>query len=636
MCGICGVISLGAEPRPFIDGPTVNRMTDVMTHRGPNDRGTYLNRDVAFGVRRLSVVDVEGGHQPFASEDGRVVGMQNGELYNHRALRADLEQRGHRFRSSCDTEVLPHLYEQYGHEFVPLLRGMFGLAVWDAGRRRAVIARDRLGIKPVYYAQTSRELVFASELKSVLASGLVPTDLDFDAIDSYLSLGFTPAPRTPLAAVRKLMPGELLLVEDGRVRIERYWDFPLPSADPSDRRTESDWAEELLEILDESVRLRLMADVPLGAMLSGGLDSSLIVALMARRSQEPVKTFSVGFSGAADNELDAARNVANLFGTEHHEIELRLDDADVDLAALSWYMDEPVADLSAVGFLELSRLASEHVTVALSGQGADEMLGGYSRHRNARIATSVDGLPRPVGTLIRRAGRLAPGRFQGVASVVGARDGVERQLAAFRNLRTGLDDVFADGPVGRLGGVSAASDVRARLKAQAAGDPLAEMLFLDGQLGLVDDMLHYFDRTSMACSLEVRVPFLDHKLVEFCAQIPTRLKVKGLTTKHLLKQAARSVLPASVIERPKVGFFNSAVDSWFAAQSEGLIAEYLLAPDPAYAAVASPAAVRELVQRIPGGGVSARTLLPLLMLEIWLREFLPRAADVRLYGGAAA
>lgn len=361
----------------------LDRMTDVMTHRGPNDRGTYLADGVALGVRRLSIVDVEGGHQPFGSEDGRIWAIQNGELYNHGRIRADLERRGHRFASRCDTEIIPHLYEEVGPAFPERLRGMFGLAVWDERNRRAVLARDRLGIKPLYYAVAGDVVVFASELKSVLASGLVGTELDYDAIDAFLSLGFVPGPLTPLAGIRKLMPGHRLVVDAAGVREEPFWSYPPPA--PAEMTLE-DAAERLLAELEESVRLRLMSDVPLGAMLSGGLDSSLIVALMARHMNEPVKTFSIGFAEAGSaNELADARLVARTFGSDHHELELSFADDSVDLAELVWHLDEPLADLSSLGFLALSELAAKHVTVALSGQGADELLGGYRKHRAAAI-----------------------------------------------------------------------------------------------------------------------------------------------------------------------------------------------------------------------------------------------------------
>ena len=624
MCGICGVIQLEVDARPPVDAETIDRMTDTMVHRGPNDRGTHLAPGIALGARRLSIVDVVGGHQPFANETGSVWAAQNGELYNHEAIRSELRRDGHSFKSRCDTEILPHLYERDGVRFVERLRGKFGLAVWDSERRVGVVARDRVGVKPMYYAEVAGALVFGSELKSVLASGLVDATLDLEAIEAFLTLGFIPAPMTPLLHVRKLMPGEQIVVADGRVQRRQYWRYPEPN--PVDRDMPA-LAAELLELLTESVRLRLMSDVPLGAMLSGGLDSSLIVALMAEHMSEPVKTFSVGFVEAGEeNELAQARHVAGLFGTDHHELELSFNREDVDLAELMWHMDEPVADLSALGFLALSKLAAETVTVALSGQGADELLGGYSRHRNAQIASRLLSLPAP----LRRAGvgilGRGPSRLAGVAGVLGAPDAVARQLAAFDGVRT--DRLFRGGPLRD----AAAKAVESRLAGVGVSsrDPLGTMLFLDGQLGLVDDMLHYFDRTSMARSLEVRVPFLDHHVVEFCATIPSGLKVRGTTTKYLLKEAARGLLPDTVIDRPKVGFFNKAVDGWFARQAAGAIPRYLLAHDAAYRGLLDRAGVEELVARHADGRGGGRRLLPVLMLEIWLSEYLPRA-----FAGAA-
>ncbi len=623
MCGVCGVIQVVGEPRLPVDAETLDRMTDAMVHRGPNDRGTHLAPGVALGVRRLSIVDVDGGHQPFANEDGSVWAIQNGELYNHEELHRRLEAQGHRFRSRCDTEILPHLYEEHGAGYVERLRGKFGLAVWDDRRRCAVVARDRLGVKPIYYARSGDLLLFASELKSLLASGLVPAELDLDGIDSYLTLGFFPGPRTPLAAVNKLMPGERLVVEDGRVRVERYWSFPVPEPEARD---EDEWAEELLAALEESVKLRLMSDVPLGAMLSGGLDSSLIVALMARNMTEPVKTFSVGFTEAGDsNELGDAREVAALFGADHHELELSFVRQDVELAELAWHLDEPLADLSSLGFLALSKLAAETVTVALSGQGADELLGGYSRHRNAALAGRLLRLPRPLRAPVRFGARHAPGRFGRVGQVVSAPDPVARYLVSNANMDDALRRRLVRGALAKRQGMAARTAVTERLGG-VSGDPLATMLFLDGQLGLVDDMLHYFDRTSMARSLEVRVPFLDHEVVELAARIPTSLKVRGLTTKYLLKKAARGIVPDRIIDKPKIGFFNAAVGAWFRAQSEGAIADYLLAPNARYEQLLERAEVERLVAEQRAGAPGAdHALLSILMLEVWLTDVLPRA-----------
>jgi asparagine synthase (glutamine-hydrolysing) len=599
-------------------------MTDAMTHRGPNDRGTYTSPGIALGVRRLSIVDVESGHQPFANEDGTVWAIQNGELYNHSDVRARLAARGHRFETRCDTEILPHLYEHAGPRFVEQLRGMFGLAVWDEKERRAVLARDRLGIKPLYYAEAGDLLVFASELKSLLASGLVDADLDYEAIDAFLGLGFVPGPMTPLAAVRKLLPGHRLVVEGGGARIERYWEYPPPSPLPM---TVAESAERLLAGLEESVRLRLMSDVPLGAMLSGGIDSSVIVALMARQMSEPVKTFSIGFAEAGEgNELADARLVADHFGTDHHELELSFSDETVDLSELVWSLDEPLADLSALGFLALSELAATKVTVALSGQGADELLGGYRKHRAAAVAGAWKRLPRPARAAGLSILSRGPARAARVARTLGAEDPAARLLAMSGNVGADLRRRLARGPLAELDGSAPLRALHSRLDG-VADDPLPATLYLDGQLGLVDDMLHYFDRASMAHSLEVRVPFLDHHVVEYCATIPSEHKVRRLRTKHVLKEVARGLIPDRIIDKRKVGFFNAAVDGWFRAQTRGAISDYLLGPNPRYAELLHRREVERLVTRHAEGSETgqAHTLLSILMLEIWLSSYLPRA-----------
>jgi asparagine synthase (glutamine-hydrolysing) len=626
MCGICGVVQIGGEPRRVVSPHVLATMTDAMTHRGPNDRGTYTAPGVAFGVRRLSIVDVVDGHQPFSNEDGTVWGMQNGELYNHESVRRDLVAAGHRFTSRCDTEILPHLYERDGSGLVDHLRGMFGLAVWDERRHRAVIARDRLGIKPLYYAEVGDLLVFASELKSLLASGIVPTDLDYEAIDAYLTFGFVPAPYTPLQAVRKLPPGHRLVVGDGRVSVEEYWQYPEPN--PGDPHLGADWyGERLLEELDESVRLRLMADVPLGAMLSGGIDSSLIVAMMARHMSEPVKTFSIGFAEAGStNELADARLVSQAFGTDHHELELSFHDRTVDLADLAWSLDEPVADLSALGFTALCELAAKHVTVALSGQGADEQLGGYRKHRAAAVCNVWDSLPGPLRAAGGAAAPLAPAKLRRALRTLAASDPAARLVAMSGQLDSGLRREIARGPLAEIDGAAGLRTVQALL-GDTHGSALGTTLYLDGRLALVDDMLHYFDRTSMAHSLEVRVPFLDHHLVEFAATIPDSLKVRRQTTKYLLKRVARGVIPDRIIDKPKLGFFREEVDGWFRAQTSGLISDYLLSPRPAYADMLDRDGVERLVRShaTASSRGSQHLLLAILMLEVWLSEFLPRA-----------
>ena len=617
------------ERREVVSRRLLDHMTDVMTHRGPDDRGTYVAPGVAFGVRRLSVVDIDGGHQPISDESGRIWGMQNGELYNHMERRSELAAAGSRFRTRCDTEVIPHLYRRRGMLFPRALRGMFSLAVWDDDERRAVIARDRLGVKPLYYAQAGDLLVFASELKSVLASGVVPLELDYEGIDAYLSLGYIPGPRTPLIGVFKLMPGCLLIADERGVRTERYWEHPHP-APLKERRSASEWSEELLRQLDEAVRMRLMSDVPLGVMLSGGIDSSLVLALAARHVDEPVKTFSVGFRESADgNELDDARYIADVFGAEHHELELSFVEDTVDLATLAWFMDEPLADLSALGFLALSELASRHVTVALCGQGADELLGGYRKHRAASLAHRLKPVRIPAATAGRLFSRWSPAAGR-LATTLDATTAAKRQLAMSGRVDAAQRDRLVRGQLDALDGGAALRAVE-RLAEGLNGDPLSETLYLDAQLALVDDMLHYFDRASMAHSLEVRVPFLDHEFVEFCATIPSDLKVRRLNTKHLLKETVRGIVPDRIIDKPKTGFFHGAVGAWFEAQAGRAIDDYLLAPEPGYADFLERREVERLIarHRETGDPDLGQLLLALLMLEVWLSTYLPRFAGSR-------
>lgn len=629
MCGICGAIQIRGEPREVLPPDVIDRMTDAMEHRGPDDRGLHIAPGVAIGARRLSIVDVAGGHQPFSNGSGSVWAAQNGEIFNHRDLRRELAADGHQFKSQCDTEVIPHVYDEYGTAFPERLRGMFAIALWDEQARRGMLVRDRLGIKPLYVAEAGDLLLFASELKSLLASGLVGTDLDYEAIDAYLTLGFFPGPATPLAGVRKLMPGHALIVEHGRVEQRRYWAYPTPHVGL--RLREGEYLERLLDKLRESVRLRLMSDVPLGAMLSGGLDSSLIVALMSEMVDEPIQTFSVGFSGT-DNELGDARAIASLYGTKHHELELSLADAQIDLGDLVWHMDEPLADLSSLGFLALCRLARQHVTVALSGQGADELLGGYRKHRAAAVAESLSWLPPAVRRGLRRAEPLAPERLRRPLATLAADDAATRLIAMSGNLPPDLRRRLVRDP--RFARDDAAAH-RAIVRHEGIPDgPLAATLFLDGQLGLVDDMLHYFDRASMARSLEVRVPFLDHEFVELCATIPVDLKVRRGVTKYLLKEAARGLLPDRIIDKRKVGFFNATVDTWFASQGARLASEHLLDPGARYAAFLDRDAVADMLRRHTQDPASrfGYPLLAVLMLEVWLSSYLPRA----LRAGAGA
>ena len=619
MCGICGVVQLGGAPRAVIEEGRLEAMTDLMAHRGPDDRGFMVAPGVAFGARRLSIVDVAGGHQPFSNEDKTVWGIQNGELYNHLALRTELAAKGHAFRTRCDTEILPHLYEDSGAAYPERLRGKFATAVWDGRNRRAVVSRDRLGVKPLYWARRGDLVVFASELKSLLGSGLIERELDLAAVDAYLTLGYVPFPGTPFVDVWKLPPGCSLVVEDGEVKIERYWEYPVPT--PSNPRSRHQLAEELRELLREAVRLRLMSDVPLGAMLSGGLDSSVIVALMAEASPRPVKTFTVAFREDGDqNELESAARVARLFGCDHESVELSFTDTELDLDDLVWYLDEPVAELSAFGFHVLSGLASQHVTVALAGQGADELFGGYRKHAAAHAIDAAPGIgwiSRPLTRLPLGTGDLR--RFVDAAAAptstarLMAMSGVpaQRRRELYGERLSDLDLLAA----------RRAIDARAsRLGVDATA--LGSTLFLDAQLALADNMLHYFDRMSMAHSLEVRVPFLDHVLVEWAAGVPDAAKVGLRGQKLVLREAARDLVPADIIERKKVAFFRRSAGRFLAAQVGGGAADRMLEGPIVADGLVRRAALEQMLRRFRSGERSdAQQLLAMLVLDLWLERF---------------
>ena len=620
MCGIAGAFTVRGQGRVPVSRATLDAMTDALTHRGPDDRGTYIGEGASIGARRLSVIDVAAGHQPFSNESGDIWAAQNGELYNHDDLRSELLADGHRFGTRCDTEVLPHLYEAHGDRFVDHLRGMFAVALWDGQMRRGVIARDRLGVKPLYYAERDGLLLFASELKGLLASGLIEPELDPVSLELYLTLGMVPAPRSLLRDVFKLPPGHRIVIERDDVAVQQYWEYPT-LVGPSRGANVREHAERLLESLRESVRLRLMSDVPLGAMLSGGLDSSLIVALMAEQMSEPVKTFAVGFAGSPMSELADARDVAGILGADHHELEL--DEAPPAIDELVWHLDEPLADLSSLGFLALCRLARQHVTVALCGQGADELFAGYRHHLHAPIAQFWNRLPGVVGSpLLAVAGR-GPSSARRFAEVAGAKDAVSRALVAKRI----ADDAELTMLLRRDTDAGAARTAIVSLPGATNADPLAAALAIDAQTSLPDDMLHYFDRGSMAHSLEVRVPFLDHPLVEQVAAIPSNLKLRRRTTKYVLREAARGLVPDRIIDKPKVGFFNGSVSSWIAGEMERDGLDLLLPKAPRYDQFLDRRAVEQLLQaqrRAPTPR-RAQLLLSIILLEAWLETYLPRA-----------
>jgi len=622
MCGICGLAGRATDQQPI--SPAILRaMTEVIVHRGPDEDGHHLAPGIALGARRLSIIDLPSSHQPTTNERGDVRAVFNGEIYNYPELRADLQSRGHRFATAGDTETIVHAYEEYGAGFPKWLRGMFAIAVWDEPRRRLVLARDRMGVKPLYYALTPRGLAFCSEIKSLLAGGLVEPRLDPMAAEIYLAYGYVPGPRTLFEGVSKLAPASTLVWEDGALREESVYWQPWDGARPAG----ASWREDqdaLLGLLRESVRARMISDVPLGMMLSGGLDSSLLTALMAEQSAQPVKTFSVGFTEDAEaNELADARRVARRLGTDHHELLTSATDHPSLIEDALWHLEEPVADLSFLGFLLLSRLAGEHVTVALCGQAADELLGGYAKHAVAHAADVLARVPAPgqravasIGARLPAASRLG----RGLRAMATADDAV-RQLQMSRVVLEGQRQALLSSGFRSAG---ADREFREIVRSRASGHfntVLSETLFLDTKLALVDLMFLYFDKMSMAASLEVRVPFADHDVVAYCMALPDDRKVRRTRRKEILRRVSRGLLDDATIDKQKRGFFRAASSTWLDTHRDGIVRETLLDRRARDRGIFASAAVEDLVARPLGPGRGGEPLLAVLLLELWHRQF---------------
>ncbi|HXH07675.1 MAG TPA: asparagine synthase (glutamine-hydrolyzing) [Vicinamibacterales bacterium] len=639
MCGIAGIIA-SARLDPG-DPARVERMRDVLAHRGPDDQGLYVDGQAALGHRRLSIVDLAAGHQPLANENGTVWVTYNGEIYNHADVRLELEARGHRYRTRCDTETIVHAYEEWGDDCVQRFRGMFAFALWDGVRRRALLARDRLGVKPLYWTLEGERLLFGSEIKAILASGLIRREIDRRALAELLAARYTSGDDTLFAGIRKLMPGHLLVYEGGRVTIRRWWDVPVgdPAADPI---APSAVVPRFRSLLEHAVRLRLMSDVPLGVFLSGGLDSSVIAALMARQIDRPLETFSVAFEERAFSELAYSRAVARAIGARPHEVVVGAADFFRVLPRLVWHEDEPMAHPSSVPLYFVSRLAGGHVKVVLTGEGADELLAGYGRYPRTLINWRVGGLyARAVPAPLRRGIAGLVSRLPARAGRIAGRSFLARpctpEAMAF--------DAFAAVPLAQLArlcpdlaphGASVYGAARRFFDAPAANASLLDrLLYADLKTYLVE-LLMKQDQMSMAASIESRVPFLDHALVEFAARLPAAWKLRGLTTKRVLREAARDLLPRAVLERPKMGF-PVPFAAWVRGPWHGLVRDVLLDTRARQRGITDPAAVAALLDRhrrgAPGG---AEAIWMLLNLELWCRIFVDGSAPEPLPAPAPA
>jgi asparagine synthase (glutamine-hydrolysing) len=630
MCGIAGFVdadhharAAALPPRLESEFALVHRMCDAIRHRGPDDEGIHVEPGIGLGMRRLSIIDLQGGRQPIHNESHGVWVVFNGEIYNYRELRAELETAGHRFATASDTETIVHAYEQWGEDAFRRLRGMFGIALWDRPRRTLLLARDRAGIKPLHYAERNGRLYFASEIKSLLVAGAVDRRLNPSALDHFLAFLYTPRDASMFECVEKLPPGHFLRWRDGRAEVQQYWEI---AAAETFAGSERDAAEALGAVLQDAVRCHLMSDVPLGAFLSGGVDSSAVVALMSQESSTPVKTFSIGFEEPRFNELEHARVVARRFGTDHHEFIVRPDGLAI-LESLIAHFDEPFADSSAIPTWYVSEMARRHVTVVLSGDGGDELFGGYDQYlehprvqRFDRIrlpglrAAAAAVWPRlPHGArgknFLRHVAQGAKGRHLDAMAYFHAD---ERQALYTADMRR-LVAYEAEAALGRH------FDRFSHLPRQSA------MMKFDFETYLPEDVLTKVDRMSMAHSIESRVPLLDNHVIEFAASLPSRFKISGGRRKHVLKEALRSLLPSSILDRRKQGF-GVPLGVWFRGGLTDLFSDVLSGPAVRQRGYFDPRFIDRLLrEHLAGQRDHTLRLWQLLVFELWHRQYLDRA-----------
>ena len=627
MCGFAG--ACWTDPGHAIDAETLGAMTRVLTHRGPDQSGSWFDSHIALGHRRLSIIDLDSGRQPLANEDGSVQVVFNGEIYNYRELRDDLRGRGHRFATQSDTEVIVHLYEEYGDDCLDHLRGMFALAVWDLRRRRLLLARDRMGQKPLVYRDEPGRLLFASELKALLQVPGAPRELDPVALDEFLAYQYVPHPRTMLAGYRKLPPAHKAVYQDGRLTLERYWrpGYEEPIFD----RSREEWQEALRETLTEAVRLRLRSDVPLGAFLSGGVDSTIIAGLMQEQSDTPVHTFSIGFPVEQFDEREYARLAAEHLGTIHHESVIEPKALEI-LPRLAWHYDEPFGDPSAIPTMYLSELTRREVTVALSGDGGDELFAGYDRYRAVTLAGRIDRLPGPLRSIATSsAWRLLPAstrqksllrRGKRFAEALG--NTPERRYLKWIGIFDAdrRSDLWTDGFRERLG----ANDAAGFLMQAYAECPdrgfVTRTTCADVLTYLPCDILNKVDIASMAYSLECRSPLLDHHVVELAARMPMSLKRRGRRGKTILVETFADLLPAPIRSRAKMGF-GVPLDHWFRNELRPLLEDVLLDQTAVSRGYFRPEAIRQLVDEHVGNRWDhSYRLWCLVCLEVWHRMYL--------------
>ncbi len=626
MCGIAGFISKTNERRDE-RAARLDGMCRVIMHRGPDEQGIAIEGRAAMGMRRLSIIDLATGQQPIYNTDRTKLIVFNGEIYNYRELKKDLESRGCKFRTNSDTETVIHAFDEYGADCLRLLRGMFALAIWDETEKSLFLARDRVGKKPLFYTVTAEgEFVFGSELKVLLEHGGVTREIDHGALDSYLTFGYVPEELCIFKGVKKLEPGHFLIFRNGEIHTEKYWDFEYSGE--TLKQNEDEIADDLLDKLRDAVSVRLVSEVPLGAFLSGGVDSSAVVGLMSQIMDQPVKTFSIGFNEDSFDELKYARLAAGHFKTDHHEFILTPDFVDV-VDDLVWHFDEPFADSSALPTFMVSKLAREHVTVVLSGDGGDELFGGYTRYMTDRNRSGLERLPRAVRQkLLRPLSEALPhGAFGKNYLFNISLDAAGRYIDSISHFNGPRKRrLYSDETRTKMNGTFERGEklFRQIASSMASDDAIENLLYLDSKTYLPSDILTKVDRMSMASSLEARSPLLDHKLIEFVTRIPSRLKLNGTETKYIFKRAIRELVPREILHREKQGF-GVPINEWINLQLKERIVGNLSDRRSLERGFFDPKYIKLLIEEHSRGRRDhSHALWTLWMLELWHRRYIDR------------
>lgn len=615
MCGICGFT--------YRDETLIKRMNDSIRHRGPDDDGIYVSDDISLGHRRLSIIDLSpAGHQPMFNEDRSLCIVFNGEIYNYQEIRPVLEGKGYRFKSNSDTEVILHAYKEWGAACLERFRGMFAFAIWDAGRKELFIARDRLGVKPLYYLQRDSRLFFASEIKAFKEAGLTGNELDAGAVNLYFTFRFTPGEQTVLKGVKRLQPGHYLVWKNGDIRIEKYWDIELDEEPSSERRPAERYVEEFLDIFREAVRLRMVSDVPVGAYLSGGLDSSFIVGIMAGMMERPVSTFSVGFPGGAD-ESRYSSLVADHFHTDHHLLNVRANAVDV-IPDVIWHLDEPLSDAATIPTYLMSQITKKEVTVILSGEGADEQLGGYDKYKALYYPHLFrNTYPKFLFKAFSRYFHGHPKTHRAVEYLGNLND---PSLAYVRFNSVFLPEerkgLFSSGELREEASKQRELEV-VRKYIDRKGDFLNRLLLLDLKTWLPDDLLLKNDKMTMAHAVEARTPFLDHKLVEFLIKVPPSLKLHWFREKYLLRKAMAGIVPEDILKRKKQGF-SVPIHRWINGELRELVTDLFDKKNLDSIGLINHNAVKDLMERDLTNPYNLRQFWTVFSFLAWHRYFLKR------------